>query len=185
MGEIDDALNRAAAEHDTKEPPKTAGARMRYLVRAEKGSTAAVAARLGISRRTVERYLAGTRKTPRPALRDALDREVRRAWQPGVRARARRQAASAGGITIETRARFGFHAPDLTTDDPRVRRLTVHLPPAYAARLFDAQHDGADESRLRQIVAEGLQETYFKDGGTRAHGLEVEFTDIDYLDTSF
>uniref|UniRef100_UPI0004C8E8E6 telomere-protecting terminal protein Tpg n=1 Tax=Streptomyces sp. NRRL F-2580 TaxID=1463841 RepID=UPI0004C8E8E6 len=62
---------------------------------------------------------------------------------------------------------------------------TVHLPPAYAQRLFDAQQQGADDGRLRAIVAEGLQETYFKDGGTRADQLEVEFTDIDYIDVSF
>jgi hypothetical protein len=38
---------------------------------------------------------------------------------------------------------------------------------------------------LREIVAEGLQEVYFKDNGCRADNLEVEFTDIDYFDVSF
>jgi hypothetical protein len=158
---------------------------MRLLLRAEKGSTRAVAGRLGVSQRTVERYLAGRFKTPRPALARALDREVRRVWQPRVRAAARRRAAEAGGITVETRARFGYAAPVGTTDDPRMRRLTVHLPPSYAARLFDAHRHGATDSQLRAIVAEGLREVYFQDNGTRARGLDVAFTDIDYFDVSY
>jgi hypothetical protein len=102
-----------------------------------------------------------------------------------VRRQARRRAATSTGITIETRARFGYTAPVGSTDDGRQRRLTVHLPPTYADRLFQAQQQGAGDQQLRDIVAEGLQEVYFKDGGTRAAGLEVEFKDIDYLDVSF
>ncbi len=41
------------------------------------------------------------------------------------------------------------------------------------------------DPELRAIVADGLQNVYFKDGGTRADQLEVEFTDIDYNDVSF
>ncbi|HSA50542.1 MAG TPA: helix-turn-helix transcriptional regulator [Yinghuangia sp.] len=185
MGDIDEALDRAGYEHVTKPPPKTPIARIRLLMRAEKGSTKAVADRLGVSRRTVERYLAGTRKHPRKPLAEALDREVRKVWQPRVRALARKRAATTGGITVETRARFGYTAPIGTTDDPRMRRLTVHLPPQYAGQLFTAQQQGADDRRLREIVAEGLQEAYFKEGGVRAHNLEVEITDIDYIDLSF
>lgn len=185
MGDIEDALDRAGAETFTRQPPKTPLGQMRLLVRAEKGSTRAVAARLGVSQRTVERYLAGQRKHPRPALAGALVREVKKVWQPRVRRRARRRASTSTGITIETRARFGYTAPVGTTDDGRLRRLTVHLPPAYADRLFQAQRQGASDRALREIVAEGLQEIYFKDGGTRAGDLEVEFTDIDYFDVSF
>ncbi|MXM68942.1 XRE family transcriptional regulator [Streptomyces sp. HUCO-GS316] len=185
MGDIDDALDRAGYEHVTKPPPKTAPAQMRLLVKAEKGSTKAAARRLGISQRQVERYLVGQAKHPRPALREALAREVAKVWQPRVRQQARKKAAAATGITIETRARFGYTAPIGTTDDPRMRRLTVHLPPAYARRLFDAQQQGADDAQLRGIVAEGLQEIYFKDNGRRADQLQVGFTDIDYIDVSF
>lgn len=185
MGDIDDAIDRAGTEQFTRRPPKTPQAQMRLLLRAEKGSTRAVAARLGVSQRTVERYLAGRLKKPRQALREALDREVRKVWQPRVRAAARRRAADTGGITIETRARFGYTAPVGTTDDPRMRRLTVCLPPAYAARLFDARQHGATDQHLRAIVAEGLQEVYFKDNGARAQGLEVALTDIDYFDVSY
>lgn len=185
MGDIDDALQRAEYEAVTKAPPKTPLTQMRLLMRAEKGSAKAVAQRLGISRRQVERYLAGKAKHPRPALRDALTREVKKAWQPRVRAQARKKAATTGGITIETRARFGYTAPIGTTDDPRMRRLTVHLPPSYAARLFTAQQQGAGDQQLRAIVTEGLQEVYFKEHGTRAGNLEVELLDIDYFDASY
>ncbi len=185
MDAIEDALLRGDLDHLTRQPPKTPLAQIRLLMRAEKGSTKAVAARLGVSQRTVERYLAGQRKTPRAALRAALVREAARAWQPRVKQQARKRAAATGGITVETRARFGYTAPVGTTDDPRERRLTVHLPPTYAARLFEAQRHGQGDHALRDIVAEGLQEVYFKDGGTRAGGLEVEMTDVRYFDVSF
>ncbi|WP_407701041.1 telomere-protecting terminal protein Tpg [Wenjunlia vitaminophila] len=74
-------------------------------------------------------YFAGQRKAPRQRLREALSREVRKVWQPRVRARARKRAATTTGITVETRARFGCTAPVGTTDDGRFRRLTVHLSP--------------------------------------------------------
>jgi transcriptional regulator with XRE-family HTH domain len=182
MGIIGDSLDRASANTATRAIPKSAQARMRFLVKTEKGSTRAVAARLGISQRTVERYLKGTLHRPRKELAQRLEREVRKSWQPRVQARARRRAATSTGITVETRARFGFTAAPGSTDDARLRRVTQHLPPAYAGRLFDAQAAGATEQQLQAITAEGLQEIYFKDRGRRAQGLEVEFTDIDYME---
>ncbi|WP_435839226.1 telomere-protecting terminal protein Tpg [Streptodolium elevatio] len=129
-------------------------------------------------------YLAGTRKSPRKPRREALEHEVRKSWQSRVRKRARRQAA-AGGITVELRGRFGYFSAAGSTDDPRMRRLTQHLPPDYAARLLEAQDAGASDRELRGIVAEGLQEVYYKDSGNRAQGLEVELLDIDFFDASF
>ncbi|MEU4898873.1 XRE family transcriptional regulator [Streptomyces sp. NPDC044780] len=185
MGDIDEALERAEHEVFTRQPPKTPLAQMRLLMRAEKGSTKAVAGRLGVSQRTVERYLAGQRKHPRQALAAALAREVAKAWQPRVKRRRRQEAATTKGITVETRARFGYTAPIGTTDDPRMRRLTVHLPPEYARPLLEAQDRGASDQELRGIVAQGLQDIYFRDNGRRADNLEVELTDIDYFDVSF
>lgn len=123
--------------------------------------------------------------TPRPDLAAKLVAEVRKDWQPRVRERAKRQAATSTGIVIETRARFGFTAAPGSTDDGRIRRITQRLPPQYAARLFDAQAAGATEQQLQNIAAEGLQEQYFKDGGRRADGLVVEFTDIDYIELDY
>lgn len=39
---------------------------------------------------------------------------------------------------------------------------------------------------MRQIIAEGLKDVYFQDGGTRATGLsDVTLNDIDYLDLDY
>ncbi|RPF39351.1 hypothetical protein [Streptomyces sp. TLI_185] len=52
-------------------------------------------------------------------------------------------------------------------------------------RLANRLAAGATEQQLQDIVAEGLQEIYFKDRGRRAHGLLVDFTDLDYLDVDY
>ncbi|MDX3539637.1 XRE family transcriptional regulator [Streptomyces sp. MB09-01] len=183
MGEIEDAIVRADQEAYTQDPPKTLKGRINFLLKKLK-TTRAIAAELGVSQRSVERYRKGDRKTPPKPVADRIDTAVRTRWQPVVRGRRRKEAATSTGITVETRARFGYTAAVGTTDDGRVRRLTVRLPAAYAQRLF-ARAQGAADRDLRAIVAEGLQEVYFKDGGTRADQLRVEFTNIDYFDVSF
>ncbi|MGP3941353.1 MULTISPECIES: telomere-protecting terminal protein Tpg [Streptomyces] len=181
MGKLAESLDKAVEGTFTRPVPKSAGAQMRYLVRQLKG-TRPVADLLGISQRTVERYVKDQLKQPRKSLATRMDREVRKRWQPQIRARAKKQAATTGGIVLDTRARFGYTAAPGTTDDARLRHITQALPPQYAARLFDAQEQGAPEQQLLDIAAEGLQEIYFKDRGRRAQGLLVEFTDIDYIE---
>jgi hypothetical protein len=62
----------------------------------------------------------------------------------------------------------------------------IGAPPAYAQRLFDARHTGAGDQQMRAIIAEGLKEIYFQDGGARAMGLsDVTLNDIDYLDLDY
>ncbi|MFE9313335.1 telomere-protecting terminal protein Tpg [Streptomyces sp. NPDC006706] len=185
MGEIDDAIERADREGFTRQPPKTLQARINFLMKQLK-TTKAVAQEIGVSQRSVERYRKGERKHPPHAIAERIDAAVRARWQPQVRRRRRKQAATTGGITVETRARFGYTAPIGTTDDGRFRRLTVHLPPAYAQRLFNARDAGASDQQMRQIIAEGLKEIYFQDGGARALGLsDVTLNDIDYLDLDY
>ena len=100
--------------------------------------------------------------------------------QAGVGSRG---SQASDGIVIDTRARMGYTAPIGTTDQDRIRHLTVALPPAYAARLFDARESGASDARLQEIAAEALKEGYFQDGGRRAGSLEeVRFTDIEHLE---
>ncbi len=181
MGKLQDSLNRAVEGAFTRPIPKSAGAQMRYLVKQLK-ATRPVAELLGISQRTVERYVKDQLKRPRKDLAARIEREVKKRWQPQIRAKAKKQAATTAGIVIDTRARFGFTAAPGTTDDARLRHITQALPPQYAARLFDAQEQGATEQQLRDIAAEGLQEIYFKDQGRRAAGLLVEFTDVDFID---
>ncbi|QYX83574.1 telomere-protecting terminal protein Tpg [Streptomyces akebiae] len=182
MSLFGDGLEAAMQKAFTRPAPKSAPAQMRYLVKQLKG-TRAVAQLLRVSQRTVERYVKDQIKKPRPDLAARLEREVKKRWQPQVRARARQRAATTGGIIIDTRARIGYTAPIGSTDEDRLRHLTVALPPQYAARLFDAQAAGATDQQLREITAEGLKEVYFQDGGRRAGQLEeVRFTDIDHLD---
>jgi hypothetical protein len=162
-----DGLDAAVQKAFTRPAPKSAGAQMRYLVRQLKG-TKAVAQLLRISQRTVERYVKDQIKKPRPDLAARLAREVKARWQPQIRAKAREKAAATGGIVIDTRARLGYTAPIGSTDQDRIRHLTVALPPRYAARLFDAQETGATDQQLKEIAADALREVYFQDGGRRA-----------------
>ena len=184
-GEIDEAIERADREAFTRQPPKTLKGQIGYLLR-QMGSAKAVARELGVTADSVNRYRRGARKHARADVAAKIDDAVRVRWQPQVRKRRQKQAATATGITVETRARFGYTAPIGTTDDGRFRRLTVHLPPAYAQRLFDARHTGASDQQMRQIIADGLKEIYFQDGGSRATGLsDVTLNDIDYLDLDY
>ncbi|MET7608877.1 telomere-protecting terminal protein Tpg [Streptomyces avermitilis] len=185
MGEIDDAIERADRESFTRQPPKTLKGQIGYLLK-QFGSAKAVAQEIGVTADSVNRYRRGARKHARPDAATKINDAVRARWQPQVRKRRQKQAATTRGITVETRARFKYTAPIGTTDDGRFRRLTIHLPPAYAQRLFDARNTGASDQHMRQIIAEGLKETYFHDGGARAMGLsDVTLNDIDYLDLDY
>ncbi|MGA5284844.1 telomere-protecting terminal protein Tpg [Streptomyces griseoincarnatus] len=182
MSLFGDGLEASVQKAFTRPAPKSAGAQMRYLVKQLKG-TKAVAQMLRVSQRTVERYVKDQIKKPRPELAARLEREVKKRWQPQIRAKARQKAATTGGIVIDTRARMGYTAPIGSTDEDRIRHLTVALPPQYAARLFEAQEAGATDQQLQQIAAEGLKEVYFQDGCRRAGSLEeVRFTDIEHLE---
>ncbi|MFC0602322.1 telomere-protecting terminal protein Tpg [Streptomyces palmae] len=183
-GEIEDAIKRADQEAVTREPPKTLKGKIGYLVR-QLGSAKAVAQEIGVTADSVNRYRRGTRKHPPKDVAAKINDAVRQRWQPQVRRRRQQRAADTGGITVELRARFGYEAGPGSTDDGRFRRLTVHLPAYYARRLFDARNAGASDQKMREIVALGFQEVYFKDGGRRADGLVVELNDIDYIDVSF
>jgi hypothetical protein len=85
----------------------------------------------GVSERptvTVERYVKGQIKKPCAGLAARLEHEVRKRWQPQIRAKVRQKAATTGGIVIDTRARLGCTAPIGSTDQDRIRHLTVALP---------------------------------------------------------
>ncbi|MGW3189871.1 telomere-protecting terminal protein Tpg [Streptomyces ardesiacus] len=76
---------------------------------------------LGIS---VERYVSGKLKRPHQDLRGRLEPEVKKRWQPQIRAKAREKAATKDGLVVSTRACFGFEAAGGTTDDARIRDIT-------------------------------------------------------------
>ncbi|OKK05272.1 terminal protein TpgA2 [Streptomyces sp. CB02488] len=185
MGEIEDAIERADREAFTRQPPKTLKGQIGYLLK-QLGSAKAVAQELGVTADSVNRYRRGARKHARADVASKIDDAVRQRWQPQVRKRRRQQAAASGGITVETRARFGYESSAGSTDDGRFRRLTVKLPATYAQRLFDARETGASDQDMRGIIAEGFKEFYFQDNGGRAMGLsDVAINDIDYLDLEY
>ncbi|MGQ4718885.1 telomere-protecting terminal protein Tpg [Streptomyces anulatus] len=185
MGEIEDAIERADRESFTRQPPKTLKGQIGYLLK-QMGSAKAVAVELGVTADSVNRYRRGARKHARADVASKINDAVRSRWQPMVRKRRQKQAAASGGITVETRARFGYASSAGSTDDGRFRRLTVHLPATYAQRLFDARKAGASDQEMRGIIAEGFKEIYFQDGGGRAAGLsDVTLNDIDYLDLDY
>lgn len=182
MSMFGDSLDKAVQKAFTRPTPKSAGPPIRYMVK-QLGGTKAVAELLGMSRRQVERYVAGKAKKPRADLAARPEREVAKRWQPQIRAKARQKAAGTGGIVIDARARMGYTAPIGSTDQDRIRHLTVALPPLFAARLFEAQEAGASGDQLQEIAAEALKEVYFQDGGRRAGSLEeVRFTDVEHLE---
>ncbi|MFI1018237.1 telomere-protecting terminal protein Tpg [Streptomyces sp. NPDC020965] len=180
--EFGDGLDTAVHKAFTRPAPRTAGARMRYLVKQHR-STRTVAQLLGVSQRTVERYVKGQIKKPRPELAARMEREVKARWQPQIKAKARKKAATTDGIVINIHARMGYQAPIGSTDEDRIRHLTIALPPQHTARLFDAKEQGADEARLKEITAEALKEMYFQDDGRRAGSLEeVRINDVIHLE---
>ncbi|MER6858618.1 telomere-protecting terminal protein Tpg [Streptomyces pilosus] len=127
-------LGRAERALFTSPAPKSAQAQMKFLLTRAMGSTKAVAERLGVSRRTVERYRSGAAKKPQKRLQEALVQETESQWQPQVRAQARQRASTSAGVIISCRAYFGF-GPEGTSDEGRVRQdphWLVHCQDAAA-----------------------------------------------------
>ncbi len=85
-------------------------------------------------------------------------------------------------MVVSTPARFGFTAAPGTTGDSRIRDITQALPPQWGGRLLEARDAGASEQQPQGIAAEGLAEMYFRRNNSRAHGLGVEFTDVERTD---
>ncbi len=73
MSLFGDGLEAAVQKAFTRPAPKSAPAQMRYLVKQLKG-TRATAQLLRISQRTVERYVRGQIRKPRPDLAGRLGR---------------------------------------------------------------------------------------------------------------
>ncbi|MFB7763666.1 telomere-protecting terminal protein Tpg [Streptomyces xiamenensis] len=176
---IGDGIEKMLAAASTRPIPATLRGRVRFLLRTE-GTVTAVAARIGVSPTQVRRYLTGeTRSSGKAA---AIEREVRRSWQPRIRQRTIQQAVR-DGIVVDTKAQFGFTAGPGTTDDPRVRLITEPMSSGYTQRLLGAYQAGEGEDELGRIVADSIRYSYFQDSGRRAQDLtEVTFGGIDYVD---
>jgi hypothetical protein len=185
---IQDALTAAAHATWTKPLPKTLKGKVAFLVRTlgKKHGTRLAADLLGVTPRTIQRYLKGTRRHPPAAILTRIDDAVLARWQPRVRHRAAHQAATLTGATIALRGEFGYTSPGGTSsDDRRMRRVTQRLPAEWTARLLDAQARQASEGELNEIIAAALQEVYFRDHGRRAAGLSVTLRSLQYVELSY
>ncbi|WP_327330502.1 MULTISPECIES: telomere-protecting terminal protein Tpg [Streptomyces] len=183
-GKVLEALVRAERKLFTRPAPKSAKARMKFLRTREGGSTAAVAKRLGTSRRTVERYLAGKLTKPQKRLAAALVEETESEWQPQVRAHARVEASTSRGMMVEVTAYFGFTCTG-SSDDGRERHITTDISPTYVKQILELQEAGATEDDLHPILAEAITESYFTEWGTRADGLRADFTAVSSISFRF
>ncbi|MGI5532457.1 telomere-protecting terminal protein Tpg [Streptomyces syringium] len=181
---IMDGLARAERKLSTRPAPKSARAQMKFLRTRDKGSTKTLAERLGVSRKTVQRYLSGASTGPNQHLQEALVQETESEWKPQVKAQARQRAASSGGLVISCRAYFGL-GPEGTSDAGRVRGTSVAVSPSHAAAILAAREDGATESDLHDAVAEAIADAYFRQSGGGRAGLEVKFADVEWLDIRF
>ncbi|POX45073.1 helix-turn-helix domain-containing protein [Streptomyces sp. Ru72] len=183
MGQIEQGLEQALR---TRSVPLSTEARLRFLLATHKGSTRRVAAVLGVSQRTVQRWVTkkpGARRPQGPLHVRVIEEAVLARWQPRVRARRRAQA-EAEGFVFHTRARFGFAAAAGSSDDPRVRWITQYLPGEVARELFAARDADAGEQQQMVILARALGHAYFRDGGRRAYGLHIAFSDLEFADFS-
>ncbi|MEU1555612.1 terminal protein [Streptomyces scabiei] len=183
-GKVLEALTRAERKVFTRPAPKSAKAQVKFLLTRAKGSTKALAERLGVSRRTVERYRAGKLTTPQKRLQAALVEETESEWQPQVRAQAREQASTSSGMMVEVTAYFGFTCTG-SSDDGRIRTITTPISPTYAKQILELQEAGATEEDLHPIVAEAITESYFTEWGARADGLRADFTHVQAIEFLF
>ncbi|MFD4535641.1 telomere-protecting terminal protein Tpg [Kitasatospora sp. NPDC058397] len=171
----------------TRDIAKTPQGRFNALAREAtpkggKPNTARLAERLGVSRRQVQRYLKREAKIGNASAETLrrLEAEVRKDHQPRIFAQAQQQAER-GGLGVEARASFGFSTSQAGgTDDARLRRVDEEIPSHLIPEIFEAMRVG-DEDRLRELVADGVAEAKFRVPGGGAAGLDVEFTDIDYI----
>lgn len=144
-GKVRDALVRAERKVFARPAPKSAKAQMEFLYTRTARSTKALAERLGVSTRTVQRYRAGQLKKPQKPqkrLQAALVEETESEWQPQVRAQARQQAATFTGMMVEVTAYFGFTCKG-SSDDGRERSITTAISPTYARQIHELQEAGA------------------------------------------
>ena len=141
-----------------RRPPQSPKAQARYL-RDEvyHGNTREMARAYGVSQRTVQRWIKGTRKMPREAGR--LAREVSETRERRAARRAR--LAAARGAPPRVRAK-GWIGPTGATvrgvarDTPstRLREMpTLPLDPEQAAALA-AAYDRDDPEAMRDVLAE-------------------------------
>lgn len=181
MGEIAQGLERAA--HPARSPDTET--RLRFLLAAHQGSTRQVAAVLEVSQRTVQRWVTkkpGARRSPGPAQIQVIEEAVSARWQPRVRARRQTRAEAEGFVLHQGAVRIRRRGPVLG----RPAGAAHHPAPVRGGRSRTVRRAGRRRGEQQQMVilARALGHAYFRDGGRRAHGLGIAFTDVEFADFS-
>ncbi|MER7885976.1 hypothetical protein ABTY35_24530 [Streptomyces fimicarius] len=110
--------------------------------------------------------------------------ETESEWQPQVRAQAREQAATSGGMMVHVVAYVGFTATGFS-DNGRIRHITTAIPPTYVQQILQFQGASATEEELHPVVAQAVTESYFTEWETRTQGLCADFTHVQSIDFEF
>ncbi|MER7671359.1 hypothetical protein ABTY61_23240 [Kitasatospora sp. NPDC096128] len=187
--EIDEGLERAER---TRPIPVHLNTRVKFLwEKVSKNDTKRLAQVAGVLVRTAQRWahaltaLAAGEVTGDIPMTKAnaakVEQAVRSAWQPRVKQRVRRDAEQ-NGFMLTLSGTFGFKSAAGSTDDPRPRIITHKMPGSVAQRLYAARDAGESQEEQEKILAEALRDEYFKDGGRRARGLDVELNDVAWMD---
>ncbi|TCR15954.1 hypothetical protein [Streptomyces sp. BK205] len=180
---IQEALDRADSRHWTRTPPHSIPARLTYLLKQNRHDTAALAYRLQTTPADLDALRTAARTSQDHPLHQAVEREVIRLWQPRVRRQAHDAILANGGqMMLSFRAWLGFTAAAGTSDDPRLRFLTLTLNTPYPELLFTAQHNGTPEAGLRDILSDALGACYFHRGRPAHLQEKVSLDRIDYLE---
>ncbi|MGW3399535.1 telomere-protecting terminal protein Tpg [Streptomyces hydrogenans] len=180
---VQEALDRADSRHWTRNPPSSPRARLNYLLRHHTGGRSALAAHLGTTPASLEAFTLRPSRAEGHPLHDTIEREVVRLWQPRIRRKAHRTILENNGhVMVSFRAWLGFTAAGGSSDDPRLRMLTLGLDAPYPEHLFEARHCNEPETRLLQILSTALGTCYFHRNMPSGMTESVTIERVDYLE---
>ncbi|MER7720771.1 hypothetical protein ABTX99_28150 [Streptomyces flaveolus] len=180
---VREALDRADSRHWTRHPPRSSRARLTYLLKQSRRDVSALAHRLQTATCDLETLFTAVPLPEDHPLHHKLEREVVRLWQPRVRRRAHEVILARNGqMMLSFRAWLGFTAGAGSSDDPRLRFLTLNLTAPYPQRLFTARHNDAPEAELRALLSDALGTCYFHRDRPAHSGESVRLERIDFLE---
>jgi hypothetical protein len=180
---VQEALDRADSRHWTRTLPRSLRARLAYLRKQARHDTAALAHRLGTTPADLDALNPAAPIPDTHPLHQAVEREVIRLWQPRVRQRAHAAILANGGqMMLSFRAWLGFTAAAGSSDDPRLRFLTLSLHTPHTTALFTARHNDAPEEHLRALLGDALGASYFHRNRPTHTSETVTLERIDYLE---
>ncbi|MFF9795357.1 telomere-protecting terminal protein Tpg [Streptomyces bacillaris] len=180
---VQEALDRADARHWTRNPPRSPQARLNYLLCHHGHDLAVLAAHLDTTPHALNALQEPQASADQDSLLRAVEREVIRLWQPRIRRRAHRAILHNNGqMMVSFRAWLGFTAAAGSSDDPRLRTLTLSLDAPHPERLLTAHHRSAPERELLEILSDAVGACYFHRNRPHVTGESVRIERVDYLE---